>query len=127
MAQAARARIDCRRWRLPPGWRKSGTRSRAANKDSAGMALSLGQIREQGDVKRFTARSENEKTLVPRGRRLDRLRASLAAAGATVAFALHGGFRACLLAGPEHVPRHRSLPLLAPRSRLCRVLFHSQL
>src|SRR5207244_11855494 len=46
---------------------------------------------------------------IPRGGRLHRLRASLATLGAEEAFALHGGFRACLLTAPENVPRHRNL------------------
>src|SRR5471030_2288264 len=44
---------------------------------------------------------------VPRGRGLDRFRTSLAALGAKEAFALHGGFRTCLLTAPENVLRHR--------------------
>src|SRR5437879_3302737 len=46
---------------------------------------------------------------IPRGGSFDWLRASLAAHGATVAFALHGGFRADLFAGPGKVLRHRHL------------------
>ena len=46
---------------------------------------------------------------VPGGGGLHRLRASFPALGAMVAFALHGGFGASLLAGLEDVLRHWSL------------------
>src|SRR5947209_823818 len=56
---------------------------------------------------------------VPRGRRLDWLWASLATLGAAVAFALHGGFRAHLFAGPENVPRHHPSLIVSARRRIC--------
>jgi hypothetical protein len=62
--------------------------------------------RGKADVRPLNRLLRGAAGAIPGGRRLDGLRAALAAPGTTVAFAFHSGFRACLLSSPESVPRH---------------------